>query len=60
VTELDPADFQARNNLGVALAVQGNLDKALQEWEKVLEIDPANKSARENILKAGEMIKKSD
>jgi len=60
VTELDLLDYEARNNLGVAYAMQGNLDSALAEWEKVLEIDPQNRGARENILKAGEMMNKSN
>ena len=60
VTELDPADFEARTNLGVAFAMQGNLDKAIAEWEKVQEIDPQNQSARDNILKAKQMLYKSE
>jgi cytochrome c-type biogenesis protein CcmH/NrfG len=38
--------------------MQGNLAKAIAQWEKVLEIDPQNQSARENILKAKKMINK--
>jgi len=60
VTELDLLDYEARNNLGVAFAMQGNLDSALAEWEKVLEIDPQNRGARENIIKAREMMDKSN
>ena len=60
VTELDPADFEARTNLGVAFAIQGNLDKAIAQWEKVQEIDPQNQRARDNILKAQQMLYKSE
>ena len=60
VTELDQLDYEARNNLGVAYAMQGNLDSALAEWEKVLEIDPQNRGARDNIIKAREMMNKSN
>jgi len=56
VTELDPADFEARNNLGVVYARQGKMDKAIEQWEKVLMIDPQNESAAENIRKAKEMV----
>jgi Flp pilus assembly protein TadD len=52
---LDPADFEARNNLGVAYARQGKMDKAIVQWEKVLEMDLQNKSAADNIRKAKEM-----
>jgi cytochrome c-type biogenesis protein CcmH/NrfG len=53
---LDPADYEARNNLGVAYAKQGKLDQAIAQWEKVLEIEPQNKSAKENINKAKDMM----
>jgi cytochrome c-type biogenesis protein CcmH/NrfG len=53
---LDPADFEARNNLGVAYARQGKMDKAIVQWEKVLVVDRQNKSAAENINKAKEMM----
>jgi hypothetical protein len=33
---------------------------AIGEWEKVLEIDPDNRSARENILKAKNAMNKSE
>jgi Flp pilus assembly protein TadD len=56
VTELDPTDLEAHNNLGVVYARQGKLDKAIAQWGKVLEIEPQNKSAEENINKAKEMM----
>jgi hypothetical protein len=36
------------------------MDNAVGEWEKVLEIDPQNQSARENIRNAKKMMLKSD
>ena len=60
VIELTPQDIEALNNLGVALARQGNLDQALTEWQNVLKIDPANKSARDNVKKARAILEKSN
>jgi protein O-GlcNAc transferase len=52
VIELDPADIEAYNNLGVAYAMQGELDKAVGLWQKVLEMDPGNPKAKDNLAKA--------
>jgi tetratricopeptide (TPR) repeat protein len=60
VIELDPADFEAHNNLGVAYARQGKLDQAILEWEKVLKIDPGNKNAQDNVKKAKTILEKSN
>jgi Flp pilus assembly protein TadD len=49
---LDPADIEAYNNLGVAYAMQGELDKAVGLWQKVLEMDPGNPKAKDNLAKA--------
>jgi superkiller protein 3 len=56
VIELDPADLEAYNNLGVAYAMQGEIDRAVGLWEKVLEIDPNNQKAKDNIYKAKKII----
>ena len=39
----------AHLNLGTALAAQGKLDRALAEFRTVLQLDPANGSARQQI-----------
>ena len=55
---INPGDFEAHNNLGVIYARQGKLDLAISEWEAVLKIDPDNREARGNILKAKKMLNK--
>ena len=53
-------DIDARNNLGVALAMQGELEQALNEWQNVLKIDPANISARDNVRKVRKIMEQSN
>jgi cytochrome c-type biogenesis protein CcmH/NrfG len=53
---LDPADLEAYNNLGVAHAMQGEIEKAVGLWEKVLEMDPGNQNAKGNIAKAKKIL----
>ena len=60
VIELEPEDFEARNNLGVAYAMQGELEKAVSEWQEVLKIYPGNKSAQDNVRKAKAILEKSN
>jgi tetratricopeptide (TPR) repeat protein len=46
----DRPDFvPARLNLGISLASQGRLDRALVELRAVLQLDPANESARHEM-----------
>jgi tetratricopeptide (TPR) repeat protein len=59
VTELDSEVIEAHYNLGLAYAMQGNLKRAISEWEKVLQFDPHHRSAGNNLAKAKEMIKNS-
>jgi len=56
---LEPADIEARTNLGVAYARQGRLDSAVRQWEAVLKIDPDNANARQNIEKATKLQRRS-
>jgi tetratricopeptide (TPR) repeat protein len=44
-----PDFIQAHLDLGTALATQGKTDQALAEYHAVLELDPANSSARQQI-----------
>ena len=60
VTELDAEVVEAHYNLGLAYAMQGKLNRAISEWEKVLQLDPSHRSAGNNIEKAKEMIKSSE
>jgi len=43
---------------GVDLFVQKNYEQAIQEWERILEIDPYNKLALRNIKEAQERLRK--
>jgi Flp pilus assembly protein TadD len=56
VIKLDPADIEAYNNLGVAYAMEGELDRAVGLWQKVLEMDPDNPKAKDNLAKAKQMM----
>ena len=48
--ELDPDDaFAAYNNLGIAYKNQGNLTKAIQSYEKAIELEPDDAVAYMNL-----------
>ncbi|MGC8928391.1 MAG: tetratricopeptide repeat protein [Myxococcota bacterium] len=48
----NPNSIQAHYNLGIALAKIDRLEQAISEWEKVLQLDPNNSGAKENINRA--------
>ena len=48
----NPNSIQAHYNLGIALAKVERYEQAITEWEKVLQIDPNNAGAKENINRA--------
>jgi tetratricopeptide (TPR) repeat protein len=48
----------AYNNLGVAYAIKGKLHKAIAYWNRVLEIDPEDTAAHNNITRATKIINK--
>ncbi|HET6350002.1 MAG TPA: tetratricopeptide repeat protein [Candidatus Krumholzibacteria bacterium] len=50
---LKPADVTHLNNYGVALADDGMLAKAREQWRRVLEIDPQNATAKANLSAFG-------
>jgi Flp pilus assembly protein TadD len=47
--ELNPDNPSHLNNYGVILAEGGNIDDARAAWRRVLELDPENATARENL-----------
>jgi len=50
---LSPRDVTHLNNYGVALADGGMLPKAREQWKRVLEIEPQNATARDNLSAFG-------
>lgn len=54
VCELFPRSANAFDSLGEAYLVLGNKEKAVENYRKVLQLDPQNASAREMIQRLGE------
>jgi|CXWL01.1.fsa_nt_gi Flp pilus assembly protein TadD len=48
-----PGDVNVLNNYGVVLAETGDVPRALDAWRRVLEIEPANRFARDNLAARG-------
>jgi cytochrome c-type biogenesis protein CcmH/NrfG len=44
----------------VVYAIEGKLEAAIAAWEKVLEFEPDNRQARDNILKAQKLLNDSN
>jgi tetratricopeptide (TPR) repeat protein len=55
-----PDFIQAHLDLGTALATQGKLDRALAEFRTVLQLDPANPSAQQQIASIKTTLHHSD
>jgi len=51
VTQIDPKNAQAHNNLGVAYESKGNLKAAMLEYRTAIELDPGNKVYKSNYSK---------
>ena len=51
--ELAPRNTDILNNYGVLLAETGDVPGALAAWHHVLEIEPGNRTARENLAARG-------
>ena len=49
-----PNDPAVLNNYGVVLAESGMLPDAKAQWRRVLEIDPANATAKANLSASGQ------
>jgi cytochrome c-type biogenesis protein CcmH/NrfG len=58
VIKTDPNHVSALNNLGTAYAIKGKLYKAIAHWKRVLEIDPGDTAAQNNIARARKIIYK--
>jgi len=54
VLELHPRSVEARNNLGIIAALEGDTERARRWWEEALEIAPDAATIRENLDKLGE------
>jgi Flp pilus assembly protein TadD len=50
---LSPRDVSHLNNYGVVLAEGGMLPDARKQWQKVLEIEPQNATAKANLSAFG-------
>ena len=48
---LDPRNPSFLNNYGVILAESGRIEDARNQWQKVLDIDPENAVARDNLAR---------
>ncbi len=49
IIEILPNDIPANNRLGIALSMNGENKKATKSFEKVIDIDPHNQIARNNL-----------
>ncbi|MGH9432084.1 MAG: tetratricopeptide repeat protein [Terriglobia bacterium] len=58
VLRLEPKDIDSCNNLGTALAREGNLAEAETYFERALQIDPKNAAAQRNLELARSLIKR--
>ena len=47
-----PGSVEAHNNLGIALASQGNLDDAIDQFQQALTLRPDFEDARRNLASA--------
>lgn len=58
ITQIAPRESSnAYNQLGVMAAQKGDLPQALVQWQKAVEVDPANQGAQANLQRARLMIR---
>jgi len=50
--EINPDLATAHNGLGVALAAQGNMERAVKEWQTALTLRPGYADAEYNLQRA--------
>ena len=55
---LAPHDSDLATNLGVALAITGDLPGAIAAFEEALQSNPRNETARQNLSRARAALKK--
>jgi Flp pilus assembly protein TadD len=58
--EYHPGSASAHNALGMAYGRVGFLDKAIEDFQAALDLDPNNGEARRNILAAHSMKHQTD
>ena len=51
MAELHPDDARIRNNLAVAYEAKGELEMAMNEYKKAIELEPGNSVYQKNYLK---------
>lgn len=51
ITEIDPNNAKAHNNLGVAYESKGEFDLALAEYKAAIELDPENEIYKRNYAR---------
>ena len=49
--QINPSYVAAHNNLGLAFTQTGRIPEAMEQFQKVLQIDPDNANARASLLK---------
>ena len=59
VLRLDPFNEKACENLGVVYANLGDLNNAIHQWERLLEIAPQRDDVRESINRAKQFLEHS-
>ena len=57
---IDPENADLHNDLGIALAIQGNLVEAARHFEQAIRINPQHADARQNLERARAQIKKDN
>ena len=59
VIKLDPGRVDAYENLGVVYANQGDLHRAVYQWERLLGISPERKDIRDSISRAKRFLQQA-
>jgi len=54
ISKFDPRNTDILLNMGVVYAEMDSLDQAIEVWERILQIEPDNETARDNIRTARE------